>query len=50
MFIEKKKLHVKKNFYLLRGEVRAMLPFFEFAGAMKVESLFDSTGLAKEVK
>merc|ERR1719204_2509710 len=39
---------MKDRYVLGKGEVRAMLPFFEFSGAVKIESLFDSAGLAKE--
>lgn len=39
---------MRDRYVLGKGEVRAMLPFFEFSGAVKIESLFDSAGLPKE--
>jgi len=39
---------IRDRFVLGKGEVRAMLPFFEFAGTARVESIFDTTGLKKE--
>merc|ERR1719361_917638 len=40
-------VEIRDRFVLGKGEVRAMLPFFEFAGAARVESIFDTTGLPK---
>jgi len=39
---------IRDRYVLGKGEVRAMLPFFEFAGAAKIDSIFDTTGLPKE--
>merc|ERR1719499_2775286 len=46
--LEALEVDIRDRFVLGKGEVRAMLPFFEFAGQAKVESIFDSTGLPKE--
>jgi hypothetical protein len=36
---------IRDNYVLGKGEVRAMLPKFEFAGAAKIESIFDSVNI-----
>eukprot|EP00492_Amphilonche_elongata_P002085 TRINITY_DN2378_c0_g1_i1.p1 TRINITY_DN2378_c0_g1~~TRINITY_DN2378_c0_g1_i1.p1 ORF type:complete len:109 (-),score=22.42 TRINITY_DN2378_c0_g1_i1:214-540(-) len=46
--LKRSKKEMKDRYVLGKGEVRAMLPFFEFSGAVKIESLFDSAGLPKE--
>eukprot|EP00494_Astrolonche_serrata_P033361 UN33630 len=39
---------IQIKYVLGKGEVRYMLPFFEFAGEIKINSIFESTGLPKD--